>query len=77
MKELNEVLRRWNAIQDIDKERELFDAYSRARNGYLKGLADCTTGKIRRKELTRLFEAERVAFSSYVEHRTKIKPAGD
>lgn len=51
MNGVNEIIRRWRAIEHIEKERKLFDLYFEARNKYLEGLQNTLVGILVGKHL--------------------------
>ena len=70
---MNEVVKTWQEIKDVEMERDLFNSYTKCRSEYLTGLKKHATGKLEKGLLICLYEAERVAFEKYLEYRTSIK----
>ncbi|WP_305806174.1 hypothetical protein [Stenotrophomonas sp. YIM B06876] len=71
---MNEIIERWKALEDLDREHELFDAYTKSREAYLAEVRARAKSQGSSSSLESLYVAERRAFSAYLEHRLKVKP---
>jgi hypothetical protein len=71
---VNEIIKCWEALEDLDREHELFDAYVKAREAYLSEVRARAKSKGTGSSLESFYLAERHAFSAYLEHRLKVKP---
>ena len=69
--EQSEIIRRWRELEDVVKERQLFDGYSRAREASLYELKNFAHGNSTREHVAKLKRDELQAFDRYVEHRTE------
>ncbi|WP_299537263.1 hypothetical protein [uncultured Herbaspirillum sp.] len=71
---MNEILERWKALQDVEQEHDLFDAYVKARQRYLDAIKAATSNSPPPlSELDKLYREERDAFDTYTEHRLRVK----
>jgi hypothetical protein len=71
---MNEILRLWKAIENSDREHRLFESYSKARGAYLAEVRAHAKGSVGADKLVEFYNAERDAFSAYLEHRLHTKP---
>ena len=71
MDTVNEIVKVWENLEDSDEENRLFDSYILTRETYFNGTRKHARKEIDRDELRRLYLAERDAFLTYLNHRTK------
>lgn len=72
---MSSILETWQAMENSDREHELFLAYYKAREDYLGEIRSHVKGNVASDNIPSLYAAERAAFGSYLEHRTRTKPA--
>ena len=71
---MNQIIECWKALEDLDREHVLFDAYVKARDAYLAEVRARAKSQGSDSCLESFYLAERDAFSAYLEHRLKVKP---
>ena len=69
----NEILDKWQAIQDVDEERKLFKEYADIRDEYLEGLKKHARGEISDVSFEKLYIKEKNSLLEYLNCRLKIK----
>lgn len=62
---VNEIIRRWKNLEQLDEENRLFEIYVRIRAEYQAGARRHVRGEIGTDELKQLYLAERAAFEAY------------